>query len=305
MESKGTQEMRRDNPEVLAGKRIGILGKGGAGKSTLTIFLGKVLYSKGYEVCLLDADSTNVGMHLALGLKQPPTSLLEYYGGMVFSGGAVTCPVDDPTPLPNAELSLDELPSQYVERTNGIYLLTAGKIGDLGPGAGCDGPISKIARDLVLHHKKKNLVTLVDFKAGFEDSARGAITSLDWALIVVDPTNASIEMASHMQGMVDQMRAGKPPATEHLEDPELVKFAQMLFKETKINRVLTILNRVKDAEMEQYLRMKLKEKDLEPISVIHEDPTITTSWLKGTPLTCEGIELEMEAVIQALESRTS
>ncbi|HKB55927.1 MAG TPA: hypothetical protein VKD22_18165, partial [Ramlibacter sp.] len=62
---------------------------------------------------------------------------------------AVTCPVDDPTALAGARLSLAAFPPQYVGQSpDGIYLLVAGKLGTLGPGAGCDGPIVKIARDL-------------------------------------------------------------------------------------------------------------------------------------------------------------
>ena len=45
-------------------------------------------------------------------------------------------------------------------------------------------------------------VTLVDFKAGFEDSARGVLTGLDWAVVVVDPTTASLHMAVHLKRMV-------------------------------------------------------------------------------------------------------
>lgn len=53
----------------------------------------------------------------------------------MFSGGIVTCPVDDPTPLPGAEIALGVLPAEYYGRSpEGIYLLTAGKIGQMGPG---------------------------------------------------------------------------------------------------------------------------------------------------------------------------
>jgi CO dehydrogenase maturation factor len=303
MNQTTSENTEKNELKPLTGMRIGILGKGGSGKSTLAVFLARMLHRQGYDVILLDADSTNVGMHLALGMDHSPASLIEYYGGMVFSGGSVTCPVDDPTPLPGAELTLDELPAQYYRNgDDGICLLTAGKIGDLGPGAGCDGPISKIARDIKIQSRGMNQVTLVDFKAGFEDSARGAITSLDWAVVVVDPTNASIQMAIHMRDMVDQIHAGKPPATEHLEDPELVAFARMLFKETKIRGVLTILNRVKDDTMEDYLCERLNQEELDPVGVIHEDPSITTSWLRGTPLKSAPMESEIEATIKNIES---
>jgi len=40
----------------------------------------------------------------------------------------VTCPVDDPTPLPGAEISLDKLPDKYYTQSqDGIFLLIAGK----------------------------------------------------------------------------------------------------------------------------------------------------------------------------------
>ena len=135
--------------KVLRRTRIGIVGKGGSGKSTFTVMTAQELRAQGYDVCILDADSTNVGLHEALDIEKAPISMVDYFGGMVFSGGRVTCPVDDPTPLQDAELRLTDLDSDYYAiNPQGIVLLTAGKIGDLGPGAGCDGPINKIARDL-------------------------------------------------------------------------------------------------------------------------------------------------------------
>ena len=287
---------------IMAGKRIGIVGKGGSGKSTLTILLASELRIRGYKVCILDADSTNIGIHQALGIPNPPSSLIDYFGGMVFSGGSVTCPVDDPTPLLGAEISLDQLPHEYMIRNpEGIILLSAGKIGDLGPGAGCDGPINKIARDLRIRTEGTPPVTLVDFKAGFEDAARGAITGLDLVIVVVDPTNAAIQMAIHMKAMVNQMKAGNPPATEHLEDPELVKLAQSIFRESKVRDVVAVLNKVRDEEMEQYLRRELQAAGVRVIGVINEDPSVTITWLRGTRLEGDDLRRETERVVDALE----
>ena len=286
----------------LAGKRIGIVGKGGAGKSTVTVLMANALRERRYEVCILDADSTNIGLHEALGLASSPSSLIDYFGGMVFSGGSVTCPVDDPTPLPDANLSLNQISDEYyAQNQEGIMLLTAGKIGDLGPGAGCDGPINKIARDVKIFMEGSNPITLVDFKAGFEDSSRGAITSLDWVLVIVDPTHASIQMAIHMKEMVRLLKAGVPPATEHLESHELVEIARTLFRETRVRDVLAILNRVRDVEMEDYMRDKLTQGGVEPIGVVRETPSITSAWLKGIPFNEPRLREEAEAIITALE----
>ena len=287
----------------LAGKRIGVVGKGGAGKSTATVLMAKVLRERGYEVFILDADSTNVGLHQALGLEHAPTSLIDYFGGMVFSGGSVTCPVDDPTPLAGAEVSLDQLSGGYYARNQeGITLLTAGKIGDLGPGAGCDGPINKIARDFKIKTKAIPSITFVDFKAGFEDSARGAITSLDWVLVVVDPTNAAVQMAIHMKKMVNQIQIGRPPATNHLESQELIEFAKRIFREAQVKDVMAILNRVRDAEMEGYLREKLSAGSIQLLGTISEDPSLTIAWLKGTPLDGPELRKEAERIVTSLEA---
>jgi CO dehydrogenase nickel-insertion accessory protein CooC1 len=289
--------------QVLAGKRIGILGKGGAGKSTLVVLLAGVLRRRGYAVCVLDADSTNIGLHRALGIDQGPVPLMEYFGGTVFSGGQVTCPVDDPTPLAGAELVLEEMPRQYVARTpEGITLLVAGKIGGLGPGAGCDGPVAKIARDLRLRANDEAPVMVVDFKAGFEDSARGVITSLDRAIVVVDPTTASIEIAADMRDMVLQIQAGALPATKHLQSPSLIAMADRAFREAAIKDVAIVLNKVPNDEVEGYLRERLAEKDLEPIATMPEEAGISASWLKGVPVDISRVGDVGRKIIDTLET---
>lgn len=292
-----------EETRALSDKRIGIFGKGGAGKTTVVVLLADALAGSGYDVCLLDADSTNVGIDQAMQFDKSPTPLMEYYGGTVFSGGAVTCPVDDPTLLPKAEVSLNELPQEYYARNpQGITLLVAGKIGGQGPGAGCDGPVSKIARDLKVHQCGEHVVTLVDFKAGIEDSARGVITSLDWALVVVDPTHASIQLAADMKQMVNQIKAGVPPATDHLEDPRLVEAALRVFREASIKGVQYVLNRVRDEEMESHLRERLAEKQVAPIGVIHEEPSIAMAWLTGTPLDTAATKKDVESIVRELEA---
>jgi CO dehydrogenase nickel-insertion accessory protein CooC1 len=273
---------------ALNGLRIGIFGKGGAGKSTVTVFLARALREAGCPVLVLDADSTNHGLAAALGVSREPEPLLDHFGGMVFAGGAVTCPVDDPRPLPGAAIGLDELPPRFLGRSpEGIHLMVAGKLGGLGPGAGCDGPVAKIARDLRVSGPDGKPVMVVDYKAGFEDAARGAVTAVDWALVVVDPTSAAIRMAWHLSGMVEEMERGVPPATRHLGSRELVDVAIRLFQEARVHGVLSVLNRVPGLSAETYMRNELRGSGARVAAVFEEIPALAEQWLHGVPLRSE------------------
>jgi CO dehydrogenase maturation factor len=291
----------QDKP--LRGKKIGLYGKGGSGKSTVAVLLARSL-SRRYTLCLLDADSTNMGMHEALGLESSPKPLLEYFGGMVFSSGTLTCPVDDPSLLQGAELTLDRRLEPYFSRSKeGILLMTAGKIGGLGPGAGCDGPIAKIVRDMhVRLPDGEEPVMLVDFKAGFEDIARGVITGLDWILAVVDPTRAAVEMVFQLRDTLMRVRSGASPATAHIKDPVLAKHARRLYREARVKGLFTILNRVAAKEIEGYLRRRLAESDISPVAMIPQHEEITAAWLRGGRLPARfGVE-EAETVVRELEA---
>jgi CO dehydrogenase maturation factor len=295
--------MQIDTKEMpLKGKRIGMFGKGGAGKSTVTVLLARTLRKRGYSVCVLDADSTNFGLSQALDISRSPQPLMDYFGGMVFSGGLVTCPVDDPMPLAAAEIQLETLdPKYYARSPEGIILFTAGKIGNQGPGAGCDGPVAKVARDLRIYIQDESPVTLVDFKAGFEDTARGVLTSLDSAIMVVDPTVASVELAADMKHMVEQIKADVLPATAHLENPELIAWANKIFVEASIEDVWYVLNRVQSPDEEEYLRQRLREKGIEPVGVIRQMPSISLAWLRGIPIGEDEALIDAQNVLDKLE----
>jgi CO dehydrogenase maturation factor len=282
---KRKSEMNDIKDRPLAGLKIGVFGKGGGGKSTVTVLLAQTLTNRGYPVIILDADSTNLGMPSALGLDSSPRPLIEYFGGFVFSGGRVTCPVDDPEPLHGGTLALTELPEEYRRHTDqGIVYLEGAKMGGLGPGAGCDGPIAKIARDLRILPDGIPPVMLVDFKAGLEDSIRGVITGLDWVLIVVDPSAAAVEIALQMREMLSRLHEGWEPATAHLKQPELIEVARRSYREAHVRGWSVVINRVADEEIEAHLRSMLEQREIPVSGILRERKEIMRSWLKGESL---------------------
>jgi CO dehydrogenase nickel-insertion accessory protein CooC1 len=267
------------------GTKIGFIGKGGAGKSTCVALFARAMCDRGSDVCVLDTDSTNEGLHAALGIPDPPRALIDHFGGMVFRGGKVTCPVDDPTPIEDASVELEGLPSEYVARSpSGVVLLVAGKLAGYGVGAGCDGPLVKIARDLTVHRDHRPMTMLVDLKAGLEDASRGALVRMDATIIVCDPTRASLEIVATMTRLVDQLRRGAEPATFHLDSPRLVELARSLFRGSTLGSLSIVLNRVPDAETERLMLEALRSLGIEPIAILPERPEIRRAWLRGAPL---------------------
>jgi CO dehydrogenase nickel-insertion accessory protein CooC1 len=286
----------------LDGAKIGIFGKGGAGKSTLAVLLARGLLRAEYGTAILDADSTNSGMAKALGIATGPRSLIEHYGGMVFSGGRVTCPVDDPTPLPDSEIWLDDPPENVVAGPpGGIRLLTAGKMGGLGVGSGCDGPIAKIVRDLRVHEADRDPVLVVDLKAGYEDSARGVVIGLDQLVVVVDPTVAAVRMAADMKASLEALHHGAGPATGHLADPDLVALARGLYRHARVGGMVTVLNKVAGTETESRLRVKLAAHGIVPVATLPVVPEIADAWLEEEPVEGAAASGAIDLLVTALE----
>lgn len=286
----------------LAGQRIGLFGRGGSGKSTCTVLLAKALAKAGYTVCVVDADSTNEGLPQALGADKTPDALLDWFGGTVFSGGPVTCPVDDPVPIAGARVAPSQLPAKFYGQTpEGIRVFLAGKIGPLGPGAGCDGPMTKIARDFAFEPDNTPCVTVVDFKAGVEDASRGVITSLDWVIVVMDPSHAAVRAAVTLKTLLSQMRAGHLPATRHLASPDMVELTLRSYREARTQGALYVLNKVPDTDTEHFLWQRLLEAEIQVVASIRDDPELRQAWLEGASLRCAAAEAEAAKMVRALE----
>jgi len=123
----------------------------------------------------------------------------------------------------------------------------------------------------------------------------------DWIITVVDPTTASIQIAQDIQNLISQIREGKMPATQHLKDSKLIERARKIYREARIKKSFVLLNKIKDSEIENYISQKLKEKGLNSIGIIHEDSSISLSWLKGDPLEGENANRDIMNAVRKLE----
>lgn len=280
----------------LSGMRIIICGKGGGGKSTLTALMARVLTEKGYDVHVVDGDPSNPGLYRMLGFEKAPEPLMDFFGGTVFTGGKVTCPVDDPSPLSRGTIALDEIPSKYFMQKNGITFFRTGKIQVAFEG--CDGPEDKIARDFIVPGEQ---VTLVDIKAGLEHFGRGVEINFDGIITVIDPNVIAFEIAERVKMMIEEMKRGISPAVSHLEDPKDVEMIRKLAKSVKIRYAWAILNKVNSEEVKSVMMRELGKRGIEPIGSVRNDPEIFKSCLEDTSIRESGAKKDIEEIVKRLE----
>jgi CO dehydrogenase maturation factor len=260
----------------LKNKRILICGKGGCGKSSITSLLGNALQKNGYKVILLDADASNPGglFHLLTDNKKAPKSLIEFFGGREL----VTCPSDNPSPLTrinsnvpveDAAIKLSEIPRQYSLKKENLTLFQIGKIKQACEG--CDGPMSKVARDFIV---KGGYVTLIDMEAGIEHFGRGVEINVDIILVIVDPVFESMIIAE-LVARISEMMGNK--------------------------KVFAILNKIQSEHIEELMKNDLKKRNVEYIGTINHDAEIQSAGFEGTMINKSKAEKQATSIIKKLE----
>jgi CO dehydrogenase maturation factor len=256
--------------------KICITGKGGCGKSMVAVLLSKVLAARGYKVLLVDADESNLGLQRLLGMKNEPKPLLEYLGGKPAIQKNMMQAFKQSTGepkmviLPQASISLTDIPPDYISSVNGIRVLKIGKIEHSMEGCAC--PMGALARDfldkLVLGEKE---VVITDHEAGLEHFGRGVERGVDIVLIVVDPSFESVLLAEKISS---------------------------LSKGLGVRAVVT-LNRATPDVVDE-MKKELKQRGLEIAGSIGYDPEVFRSCLKGEPLSAVQAERDVEVLIDAI-----
>ncbi len=183
--------------------KLMICGKGGCGKSTITILLARALAATGKKVLVVDADESNLCLHRLLGTRQPGI-MMDAMGGRQGTREKLKQASDHQHEgdFFKQVLTLDNLPAECLAETDGITLLVVGKIKEFGEGCACMiGGISKALLSRL--QEKDNEIVLIDAEAGLEHFGRQVDKSCDLVICIIDPNYESIQMAGRARQLAE------------------------------------------------------------------------------------------------------
>jgi CO dehydrogenase maturation factor len=183
--------------------KIIICGKGGSGKSTVSVMLARALARQDYRVLLIDADESNLGLHRLLGVD-PPQVILDSLGG---KQGMRELRKDsltgDRIDLFQPDMAWGDLGAGCVVETEGVFLASVGKIHEAGEGCAC--PMGRLSRDVLscLHIGPRDII-IIDTSAGIEHFGRGIDSHADLIVGVVDPSYESVLLSEKIRAMAEK-----------------------------------------------------------------------------------------------------
>lgn len=168
--------------------RIAVAGKGGAGKTTLSATLSRLVARQGRSVLVIDADS-NPNVAVALGISQVAAAAINPLPMGLVSRRLDGAALNDPV-------------STIVERfgargPDGVAVVHMAMPAHADEGCLCSAhaTVSAILADTV---NQGESVTLVDFEASPEHFSRGTTRHVDTLLLVAEPYYRSLETARRM-----------------------------------------------------------------------------------------------------------
>jgi len=173
--------------------KLGIVGKGGVGKTTTSALLASGFAMRGRRVVAVDTDSNpNLGMSLGLSLKETDAVRVMPRSLIVGSGGDYTA---------------EELIDEYgTETPLGVTLLSAIRVNEAGAGCTCAGHATvRSFLGEALHDQAD--VTIIDMEAGLEHLSRagGTLAYADVLLVIMEPSRKSVLTAARTVALAEEL----------------------------------------------------------------------------------------------------
>jgi CO dehydrogenase maturation factor len=249
--------------------KLGVVGKGGVGKTTVAGLIARAYERRGRRVIAIDTDSNpNLGMSLGLSLSE--TDAVPVLPRSVIVG-------------PGGETSAGALVAEYGRDTPaGVTLLSAIRVAEAGAGCTCSGhaTVRTLLGEVMDEHAD---VTLVDMEAGLEHLSRsgGTLAYADVLLVVIEPSRKSVVTAVRTAALADELG---------------------------IPRVLGLGNKARDEGDAAFLRDAAAEHGITLVGILPYAPAVAEADREGTPGGGEGSAFappeltgQLEALIDALD----
>ena len=174
--------------------------------------------------------------------------------------------------LTREEIRVADLPADYIAERDNIGLVCIGKI--LQSLEGCACPMGALAREFLKRLcLQEDEVALIDMEAGIEHFGRGVEASIDSVLVVTEPSFDSLELAEKINSLA---------------------------AEVGVERVWTILNKIRSGEIASRLREELEERGVSVIGSIGYEPEVFQSGLEGRPVRRDRVETDIGRILDQL-----
>src|ERR671933_816968 len=164
--------------------KVGIVGKGGVGKTTLSAMIAVAFRERGKRVLAIDTDS-NPNLAISLGLDEETANSAPIVPRSLAVGGMAQW-------TPERLIEVFGLPTPA-----GVTLLHAMRVDQAGAGCTCTSHAA-VRSILGSAIDEQADVTLVDMEAGLEHLSRsgGTLAYADVMLMIMEPTRKSILTAA-------------------------------------------------------------------------------------------------------------